>query len=117
VALSEAYPEPQPQEAGVHGTEPGHAHAGWKTYVVVGVILTVITALEVAIFYIPALHGVMVPILLALSGAKFFIVALWYMHLKYDSRLFSQVFFAPLSLAVLVVIGMVMLFKVLPGLR
>jgi cytochrome c oxidase subunit 4 len=115
VAVSETYPEPQP--AGAHGAEPGHAHAGWKTYVVVGVILTVITAIEVAIFYIPAMHGVMIPILLTLSAGKFFIVVLWYMHLKYDSRIFWRVFFAPLSLAVLVVIGMVLLFKVIPQLR
>ena len=30
-------------------------HVGWKKYVVIGVILTVITAVEVAIFYIEAL--------------------------------------------------------------
>jgi len=99
------------------GSAPGHAHADWKTYVLVGVILTVITAIEVAVFYIPAMHPVMIPILLALSATKFFIVVLWYMHLRYDSRIFRQVFFAPLSLAVLVVVGMVMLFKVLPQLR
>jgi len=95
----------------------GQAHADWKTYVVVGVILTVITAVEVAVFYIPAMHGVMVPILLTLSAGKFFIVVLWYMHLKYDSRIYWRVFFAPLSLAVLVVVGMVLLFKVIPLLR
>jgi cytochrome c oxidase subunit 4 len=102
-----------------HGTATSAegGHAGWKTYVVVGVILTVITAIEVAVFYIPALHGVVVPILLALSAGKFFIVVLWYMHLKYDSRIYWRVFFAPLSLAVLVVVGMVLLFKVIPLLR
>lgn len=109
---------PSAGESGAaHGARPGHAHADWKTYVLVGLVLTVITAIEVAIFYIPALHRVMVPMLLTLSAAKFFIVVLWYMHLKYDSRLFRQVFFAPLSLAVLVVVGMVVLFKVLPGLQ
>jgi cytochrome c oxidase subunit 4 len=115
VAASDTFPDSHSPQAGAHGAEPGHAHAGWKTYVIVGVILTVITAVEVAVFYIPALHGVMIPILLTLSAAKFFIVVLWYMHLKYDSRIFWRVFFAPLSLAVLVVIGMVLLFKVLPG--
>jgi len=115
VTASETYPAAG--AAGVHGAAPGHAHADWKTYVLVGVILTAITAIEVAVFYIPALHGVMIPILLALSATKFFIVVLWYMHLKYDSRIFWRVFFAPLSLAVLVVIGMVLLFKVLPRFR
>ena len=96
---------------------PGHAHADWKTYVLVGVILTVITAVEVAVFYMPALHPVMIPILLTLSATKFFIVVLWYMHLRYDSHIFRRVFFAPLSLAVLVVCAMLVLFKVLPHFR
>jgi cytochrome c oxidase subunit 4 len=104
----------------VHKPSEGHAaeahggHADWKTYVIVGVILTVITAIEVAVFYIPALHGVMIPILLALSAVKFFIVVLWYMHLKFDSRIFWRVFFGPLFLAVLVVVGMILIFKVVP---
>ena len=117
MAMSSTYPEPQPEPAGASSAHPGHAHADWRTYVLVGVILTAITMIEVAVFYVPALHGVMVPILLTLSATKFFIVVLWYMHLKYDSRVFWRVFFTPLSLAVLVVIGMVLLFKVLPRFR
>ncbi len=105
--------------ADTHGTDVSYVevHAGhptWKTYVVVGAILTAITAIEVAIFYIPALHGIIVPALLSLSALKFFIVVLFYMHLKFDSRIFGRVFFAPLLLATLVVIGMIILFKVLP---
>jgi cytochrome c oxidase subunit 4 len=91
-----------------------HGHPTVKTYVLVGIILTIITAVEVAIFYIPALAGVLIPVLLTLSAAKFVIVVLFYMHLKVDSPLFSRVFFAPMILAVLVVAGMVLLFKYLP---
>jgi cytochrome c oxidase subunit 4 len=91
-----------------------HTHPGWKTYVVIGAILTVITAVEVAIFYIPAMRPVLTPILLTLSAAKFIIVVMFYMHLKFDSRLFSTVFIAPLILAVGVVIALVILFKVVP---
>lgn len=91
-----------------------HTHPGWKTYVVIGAILTVITAVEVAIFYIPAMRPVLTPILLALSAAKFTIVVMFYMHLKFDSRLFSTVFVTPLILAIAVVISLVILFKVVP---
>ena len=91
-----------------------HGHPTWKTYVVIGAILTAITAIEVAIFYIPSLAGVIVPTLLVLSTAKFLIVVLWYMHLKFDSVIFSRMFFAPLFLAMLVVLGLLILFKVLP---
>jgi cytochrome c oxidase subunit 4 len=96
------------------GEQHAHAHPTLKTYVLIGFILTVITAVEVAIFYIPALADVLIPVLLTLSAAKFVIVVLFYMHLKVDSPLFSRVFFAPLILAVLVVVGMVLLFKYLP---
>jgi cytochrome c oxidase subunit IV len=92
-------------------------HPTWRTYVVVGFILTAITGLEVALFYIPSAAGILVPALLTLSAIKFAIVVLFYMHLKFDDRLFSRVFVAPLFLAALVVIGMIILFKVLPGLE
>lgn len=91
-----------------------HSHPGWKTYVVIGAILTVITAVEVAVFYIPAMHPVLVPVLLTLSAAKFIIVVMFYMHLKFDSRIFSSVFVAPLILAMAVVVSLILLFKVVP---
>ena len=90
------------------------SHMTWKGYVVIGVILTIITAIEVAIFYIPALDAVLVPTLLALSAGKFVIVVLYYMHLKADSPIFSRVFFGPMALAMFVIIALLILFKVLP---
>ena len=89
-------------------------HPTWRTYVVVGAILTAITAVEVAIFYVEALAKWLVPLLLVLSAAKFAIVVLFYMHLKFDSKIFGRVFYAPLLLGALVVVGMVILFKMLP---
>jgi cytochrome c oxidase subunit IV len=100
--------------AAAHAEAHHDGHPTWKTYVVIGAILTAITAIEVAIFYIPAMSGVIVPVLLALSAAKFAIVVLFYMHLKFDSPIFGRVFWAPFCLAMLVVIGMIILFKVLP---
>ena|ERR671925_102297 len=92
----------------------GQPHASWKTYVFIGLILGIITAAEVAIFYIEVLAPVLVPILLVLSLAKFVTVVLFYMHLKFDHPIFGRVFWAPLFLAVLVVVGMILLFHVLP---
>jgi cytochrome c oxidase subunit IV len=97
-----------------HGAEP-HEHPSWKSYVLIGVILTVITLVEVAIFYIPAIKPILIPTLAVLSAGKFLTVVLFYMHLKFDSAIFRRVFFAPLLLAVLVVTGLVILFKVLPA--
>lgn len=97
-----------------HAEEHAHSHPTWKTYVMVGLVLTIITAIEVAIFYIPALESVLVPVLLALSAAKFFIVVFYYMHLKFDSPVFRRVFFSPMVLALVVVVGLIILFKVIP---
>ena len=98
-------------QGGAHGE---HSHPGVKQYVTIAAILTIITALEVAVFYIPALASALLYILLVLSAGKFALVVMYYMHLKHDSKIFSGVFFAPMSLAVGVVIAMVILFKVIP---
>ena len=90
------------------------AHPTWKFYVTIGLVLTVITAAEVAVFYIPALRPVLVPLLLVLSTGKFALVVMFYMHLRFDSRIFSAVFVAPLMLAVFVVVALIILFHVLP---
>ena len=94
--------------------EQGHATV--KTYIWIGVILTLITAAEVAIFYIPGAteSSWLAPVLIAMSAAKFAIVVMFYMHLKFDHRLFSISFFAPMVLAVTVIISIIILFKVLP---
>jgi cytochrome c oxidase subunit 4 len=90
------------------------AHPTWKFYATIGAILTIVTAAEIAVFYIPALSGVLVPLLLVLSTGKFALVVMFYMHLRYDSQIFSAVFVAPLMLAVLVVAALIVLFHVLP---
>jgi cytochrome c oxidase subunit IV len=101
-----------------HGARPADAppHVGWRKYAMIGVILAIITALEVAVFYIDALAPVLVPVLLVLTAGKFFLVVLYYMHLKMDHPIFGRVFWAPMALAVLVVIGLILLFHVLPTL-
>jgi cytochrome c oxidase subunit 4 len=58
----------------------------------VGLILGVLTSIEVAIYYMGIAHGVLVGFLLAFSAMKFVLVVLWFMHLRYDSRLFSTLF-------------------------
>ncbi len=106
-----------PADAASTVHEEEHAelhHPGWQTYVVIGLILTIITAVEVAVFYIPAMRPVMVPLLLILSATKFVLVVMFYMHLKFDSKLFSTVFVGPLLLAVTAVISLIILFRVLP---
>ena len=89
-----------------------HAHPGAKEYLAIAVVLTVITAIEVAIFYIPQMKPVLVPSLLTLSALKFTLVAMFYMHLKFDHRLFSWLFVIPMPLAAVVILALMKLFGV-----
>jgi|FLYL01.1.fsa_nt_gi cytochrome c oxidase subunit 4 len=74
-------------------TEGGEAHATPETYITVGVILAIVTAIEVALYYIPDVQeGFLVFLLLTLSAMKFLLVVLWFMHLKFDSKIFSVAF-------------------------
>ncbi len=85
-------------------------HAGTGTYLTVAAVLTIITLVEVGVFYVPAFQPVLVPVLLALSAAKFALVVMFYMHLKFDHRLFTLIFSLPLLLALAVAVALLFLF-------
>ena len=87
-------------------------HPTWSTYWKVALILTLITVVEVWIYYIPSIVAsrAFVPMLLIMSAVKFAIVVLFYMHLKYDARLFRALFTGPLIIAVVTLISLMFLF-------
>jgi cytochrome c oxidase subunit 4 len=77
----------------------GLEHASVRTYVYVALVLTAITALEVGVIYIRFLTPIIVPLLLAMSLAKFILVVMFFMHLRYDARPLTVVFVGPLVIA------------------
>jgi cytochrome c oxidase subunit 4 len=89
-----------------------HAHPTGATYLKVAVILAVITAVEVWLYYIPAAAAspLFNPTMLAMSAAKFATVVLFYMHLKYDHKLFKALFTGPLIVAGVTIIALLFLF-------
>ena len=87
-------------------------HPSVATYVTVAAVLTVITLVEVGVFYIPAFHPVLAPVLLTLSATKFALVVMFYMHLKTDNHIFTMMFSVPLLIAVAVGIALMFLFGV-----
>jgi cytochrome c oxidase subunit 4 len=89
-----------------------HEHPTWATYKWVALILTVITIMEVWVYYIPAFVAsrLFVPALLIMSAVKFAIVVLFYMHLKYDHRLFRALFTGPLIIAMTTIVALMFLF-------
>ena len=86
-------------------------HPSPLTYFKVAMILAVITAAEVGIFYVEELGKGIIPVLAVLSVTKFVLVAMFYMHLKYEARLFTGFFVGGLVLAVSVFISLLVLFR------
>ena len=85
------------------------AHATVWTYLRVALVLTGVTILEVGAIYIRQLTPIIVPLLLALSAAKFALVVLFFMHLRYDSRVLTLLFCGPLLLASSIAIALMTL--------
>ena len=106
-------PDSHGAPGGAHAAaHDAHAHPTWKQYKWVALILTLITVVEVWVYYIPAFVAtkLFVPSLLIMSAVKFAIVVLFYMHLKYDARLFRALFTGPLIIAVVTLISLMFLF-------
>ncbi|HYM16192.1 MAG TPA: cytochrome C oxidase subunit IV family protein [Dehalococcoidia bacterium] len=91
---------PQPSPAGAVAVHRGHP--GPMEYVQIGVTLAVITSIEVAIYYVNMPQKLFITTLIVLSAAKFSLVVLFFMHLKFDSRLFSTAFVAGFMLVLAV---------------
>jgi cytochrome c oxidase subunit 4 len=81
--------------AGDRAHRSGHPSA--KEYVRIGVILAVLTALEVAASYAGVSGAILIPTLLVLALVKFALVVLWFMHLKFDDRRYARFFVVGLS--------------------
>jgi cytochrome c oxidase subunit IV len=98
--LGEGYD--QRNQAVEHGAHQGEHWSDLK-FVYLALALAVITAIEVALSYmVDDLGPVFLPALLILMFIKFFSVVSYFMHLKFDHRLFSLMFYMGLILAVVV---------------
>ncbi|SRR6266508_1998589 len=82
-------------------TRPPGVHAAGhptpKEYVRIGVILGVLTGLEISASYSGVSGLIMIPTLFVLALVKFALVVLWFMHLKFDDRRYARFFVTGLS--------------------
>jgi cytochrome c oxidase subunit 4 len=85
-----------------YGTPDGH-------YILIAFGLMMITAAEVAASYID-IGPLLVPLLVVLMSIKFLVVVFWFMHLKFDNRIFTWLFFSGLLLAIFVYVAALMTF-------
>ncbi|HEX8672620.1 MAG TPA: cytochrome C oxidase subunit IV family protein [Longimicrobium sp.] len=96
-----------------------HTHPGPKQYVMIGIILTVMTVFEILAYYAEERWGILnagsaAAVIAILSAAKFITVVMYYMHLKFDSKIFTGIFIFPAALAILVIGAMYVVQQVLP---
>jgi caa(3)-type oxidase subunit IV len=78
--------------------KPSQHYPGSRTYLMVFAALAILTLVEVGVSYLTG--GLKLSLLIILSAVKALLVILFFMHLKYDSRWFAFIFFAPLVLVV-----------------
>ncbi|HEY0151212.1 MAG TPA: cytochrome C oxidase subunit IV family protein [Longimicrobium sp.] len=96
-----------------------HTHPGPKQYVIIGIILTIMTVFEILAYYAEEDWGILnagmaAAVIAILSAAKFITVVMYYMHLKFDSKIFTGIFIFPAALAILVIGAMYIVQQVLP---
>jgi cytochrome c oxidase subunit 4 len=77
-------------------------HPGTGEYIQIGVILAVLTAIEVSLYFADVSVRISTPVLLVLTALKFLLVVFWFMHLRFDTPLFRRLFFMGLALALAV---------------
>jgi cytochrome c oxidase subunit 4 len=85
-------------------------HISNTVYLIVGGFLMVLTAMEITVAYIHALRPVMVPILVVLAIAKFALIAMFFMHLRYERWVLNSMFGFPLTIALGVFLALMGLF-------
>ena len=94
--------EPQTQSH-----EHGMSDAG---YIKIALILAAIPALEVSTYYVD-FGPLFMPSLMIMMVVKFVMVVSYFMHLKFDSKIFSVLFYTGLGLALFVYIVALATFK------
>lgn len=101
-----------------HGEHAAHGDAHEPKpnsfYIKVAAVLAFVTGVEVALYY-ASIGKLFMPALLILMAIKFLTVVSLFMHLKYDNKMFSMLFYSGLILAVLVYLGALMTFRFFDG--
>ncbi len=76
-----------------------HAHGRFHIYVQVAMVLAVITGLEILFIFLPFPKPLLVSALVTSSAIKFLFVIFIFMHLRWDKRLCTALFFIGLVIA------------------
>jgi cytochrome c oxidase subunit 4 len=89
-----------PQPAPLSRAE--HAHPSPRVYIAIASWLAVATAAEVGLYYLKMPHGLFIGLLMFFMIMKFSLVAAYFMHLKFDAKIFRRFMVMGIVLAVVV---------------
>jgi len=100
-------------------TRPPSAAGRWarhpspKEYVRIAIVLALVTAAEVAVYYIDWIHenDLLIPLLFLFALIKFALVAMWFMHLRFDSRTYARFFLIGIAGAVTLYTAVLLMFR------
>ena len=103
-----------------HETEHDIHHPSTKQYVLIAIILFAITIVEFLLIWDRVgiqddLGATKIPLLVGLSVIKFYIVIMFYMHLRFDNKIFTRIFIGGLALAFMVGLALLGLFTAVNG--
>jgi cytochrome c oxidase subunit IV len=116
-APSSGHLQAVPAGAGTVALEESH-HPGAAQYVQIAVVLVVITLIELGVYYIEALRPVLAPVLIVAAAAKFTLVVAFYMHLRFDSKVYRNLFLFGMVVAASIMVALLLLTSyhgVIPG--
>ncbi|MBE32041.1 MAG: cytochrome C oxidase subunit IV, partial [Rickettsiales bacterium] len=74
----------------------------------------IITLIEFGIFYVESLGVLMIPILLIISLLKFIMVVGFFMHLRFDNKVFTYMFVSGFILATVISMLLLILLFIKP---
>jgi cytochrome c oxidase subunit 4 len=91
--------------------EPEHDHPSDLRYVKIALFLGVLTALEVSTYFFNMSTGLLVAVLFPMMIVKFAVVAAYFMHLKFDNKIFRRAFITGIVLAIFVYVAALTTFQ------
>ena len=113
--MSQTHVEEPTPRAEPHASPHSGRHPSPKEYIRIAMILGLITAAEVAIYYWEGAKEFLIPALFFFAIIKFSLVAMWFMHLRFDSRTYARFFVMGLAGAITLFLVVLMTFKVFSG--
>ncbi|MGE3728430.1 MAG: c-type cytochrome [Candidatus Sericytochromatia bacterium] len=93
-----------------HEEHPNHV----PVYIKLAAALGIVTAVEVAILMMPLPNAAMYAGMYSLAAVKFGFVVAIFMHLKYDNKLLTGIFFSGFTIALATMVAMISLINYQP---